>query len=629
MRKKIALYANGWNNEITQRTIRGIRRYDKDSCLDLFVLNCFASYNTQEDESRGALSVYALPHMEDFDGLVIFSNSLSSGEVARELGRQAAEKHIPAVSIGVKMDGLSYVGVDDRIGMRELITHLVEEHGVKRIAYIGGTPDHVDSNERLQVTREVLAEHGLELAEEDIYYGYWSYFGVLDVVLKMLNRETGLPDAIVCANDTMALAAISELTLRGYEVPRDVLVTGFDGMERGKQFYPALSTVEQDLERVGEMCCKILMENTGEVVSVNVGSKAIYAESCGCFRNGKFEEFRHEFCHKNYSNSLRGELITQTERAVENSILGAADADTLRESLKYQFSQDRVIEGNDFYMVLDPCFFRNIMEDYRKVLVEDISEEMSVFVAKRDGRLLDVEKVNRHELIPGYETVTGSHIYYINALHLECYNIGYLVFVDEPFLVTDNVQYSYVNRVRQALHALRINMRLDALNKNLMALYNRDAMTGLYNRFGYENLAIPMFEQCRFLKEKMMVCFLDINYMKRINDVYGHLQGDMAIVIVANAIKQNERNRWIAIRYGGDEFLIIAACKGTADAEGIKQRILDTVAETARERNLSYELGVSCGYVITDPKSNLALQDYIKAADDVMYEIKREVHARD
>lgn len=172
-------------------------------------------------------------------------------------------------------------------------------------------------------------------------------------------------------------------------------------------------------------------------------------------------------------------------------------------------------------------------------------------------------------------------------------------------------------------------MRLDALNKNLMALYNKDAMTGLYNRFGYENLAVPLFEQSNFLNEQIMVCFLDINYMKRINDVYGHLQGDMAIVIVANAIKRNERSRWIAIRYGGDEFLIIAACKGTADAEGIKQRILDTVAETARERNLSYELGVSCGYVITDPRSGLNLQDYIKAADEVMYEIKREVHSRD
>ena len=629
MRKKIALYVNGWNNEITQRTIRGIRRYDKDSCLDLFVLNCFASYNTQEDESRGALSVYALPYMEDFDGLIIFSNSLAHGEVARELGRQAAEKQIPAVSIGVKMDGLSYVGVDDRIGMRELITHLVEEHGVKRIAFIGGTPEHVDSNERLQVTRDVLAKHGLDLAEEDIYYGYWSYFGVLNVILQILDRKTGLPDAIVCANDTMALAAISELTLRGYEVPRDVLVTGFDGMERGKQFYPSLSTVEQDLERVGEMCCKILLENTGEVVSVNAASRAIFAESCGCFQNGRFEELRHEFCHKSYSNSLRGELITQTERAVENAILGAVDADTLRDSLKYQFSQDRVIEGNDFYMVLDPCFFRNIMEDYRKVLVEEISEEMSVFVAKRDGQLLEGEKVNRHELIPGYESATGPHTYYINALHLECYNIGYLVFVDEPFLVKDNVQASYVNRVRQALHALRINMRLDALNKNLMALYNRDAMTGLYNRFGYENLAIPMFEQCRFLKEKMMVCFLDINYMKRINDVYGHLQGDIAIVIVANAIKRNERNRWIAIRYGGDEFLVIAACKGKTDAENIKKNILRTVDEIAKERDLPYHPSVSCGYVITEPESSLSLQDYIKAADDVMYEIKRSVHAGD
>jgi len=191
--------------------------------------------------------------------------------------------------------------------------------------------------------------------------------------------------------------------------------------------------------------------------------------------------------------------------------------------------------------------------------------------------------------------------------------------------------YPYMEKLQQSLKFLRINLRLDALNQNLTNIYDKDPMTGLFNRFGYENKAIPLYQESLVRKNSMMVMFVDINYMKRINDQFGHLHGDNAIKTVAESIKANVKGNWIAVRFGGDEFLIIAPGCNEEEALRTKQAILAFLEERNNDGSQPYRISASCGYVVTDPVNGreLGLQDYIKEADQLMYEIKQEVHARD
>ena len=123
--------------------------------------------------------------------------------------------------------------------------------------------------------------------------------------------------------------------------------------------------------------------------------------------------------------------------------------------------------------------------------------------------------------------------------------------------------------------------------------------------------------------------FVDINYMKRINDEFGHLHGDNAIKTVAESIKQNIREDWIAVRYGGDEFLIIGPRCNEAEAETVRESILNYLDKKNHDGSQPYQISASCGYVVTDPVSPAALQDYVQDADRMMYEIKKQVHAKD
>jgi diguanylate cyclase (GGDEF)-like protein len=124
-----------------------------------------------------------------------------------------------------------------------------------------------------------------------------------------------------------------------------------------------------------------------------------------------------------------------------------------------------------------------------------------------------------------------------------------------------------------------------------------------------------------------MIMFVDINYMKRINDLYGHVFGDRAITTVSDAIKRSVGDdNAIGIRYGGDEFLVIAADASEEYAEDIKRSMIGYID---RENNLGinpFKFSISVGYVLTDPASDRTVNDYVDEADRLMYEIKNEYH---
>jgi diguanylate cyclase (GGDEF)-like protein len=121
----------------------------------------------------------------------------------------------------------------------------------------------------------------------------------------------------------------------------------------------------------------------------------------------------------------------------------------------------------------------------------------------------------------------------------------------------------------------------------------------------------------------------DINKMKEINDKHGHLRGDMAIKTVANVIKSTVPVSWKAVRYGGDEYVIIGDYDDSGDVNDIKNDILGNSMQVSEDLNMPFKLSVSVGYVIIDPENTLENEEYFRMADEAMYEMKREAHKND
>jgi DNA-binding LacI/PurR family transcriptional regulator len=170
---------------------------------------------------------------------------------------------LPAVMIASDVD-FGYgvrLTVENRIAGQMAGKHLIEL-GHRRIGFLGGPKESVDSRDRLQGLEEVIREAGFELDAEHagfaMSYNPESAVGYAKRWLS-LSRETR-PTAVVLGNDEMAMQFARVLLDRGVKIPDDCSVVGFDGIPEAARFWPALTTVSQPLRDMGSAACRILMQ---------------------------------------------------------------------------------------------------------------------------------------------------------------------------------------------------------------------------------------------------------------------------------------------------------------------------------------------------------------------------------
>ncbi len=149
-----------------------------------------------------------------------------------------------------------------------------------------------------------------------------------------------------------------------------------------------------------------------------------------------------------------------------------------------------------------------------------------------------------------------------------------------------------------------------------------DAMTGLYNR----KILTPELEQ-RLQKlvqsgSSVMFIAIDMDKLKQINDTLGHQEGDLAITLLAQAIKQSIRKSDYAIRLGGDEFCIILVDSTPQIAAQLPERIEKRLQHIAPQKEIGFSSGI---YAM---KENDTLHDAYKASDERLYVNKQNKNSR-
>ena len=122
---------------------------------------------------------------------------------------------------------------------------------------------------------------------------------------------------------------------------------------------------------------------------------------------------------------------------------------------------------------------------------------------------------------------------------------------------------------------------------------------------------------------------IDMNRFKRINDTFGHVEGDKAILMTADALREacSEMHRKVVLsRYGGDEFAIIAELEKEEEAEELKEKIFSQIEDQNTRILLSYRLSLSIGSARYTPEYG-GIRSFIAAADKELYIEKEKAHA--
>ena len=177
---------------------------------------------------------------------------------------------------------------------------------------------------------------------------------------------------------------------------------------------------------------------------------------------------------------------------------------------------------------------------------------------------------------------------------------------------------SILNFQEIAIENVRKKELLRQFNQTLDELYVHDSLTGLYNRFGLNRFGREVFSWLMERDGGVQVLFTDMDDMKTINDKYGHNMGDEALKASAAILTECCDPEDFIMRYGGDEFVVIAGI----EEEDLKERILEEAERYNESSGMQFALNFSIGTVEAKASQRRTMDDCIKEADTLMYEVK-------
>ncbi len=165
------------------------------------------------------------------------------------------------------------------------------------------------------------------------------------------------------------------------------------------------------------------------------------------------------------------------------------------------------------------------------------------------------------------------------------------------------------------------------LEKRLTELSLRDSLTGLYNRRGFMTLGKQLLDSSLRKQPDIGLLYVDVDYLKLINDELGHPAGDKALETTARILRNSFRESDIIARLGGDEFVVLFLDTTGLTLESIRQRIDRQLEETFKTKPLPFILSLSIGYHSTVLSYQTQIGRLLSSADSLMYADKEDRHS--
>ena len=627
---KIAVLLGGINYDTQKRTINGILDSALPDKAEVYIFTSEGwSYGSRFKYERGEYNIYNLPDFSYYDGVIINADTIHDLEIIKSLEERIKESGVPCVSLNLKWDGVTCIRLENKSGMSAIAGHLIEAHGVRSIYYIAGPKDNYDSRDRLQIFRDIMEEHQLDCKEEDIYYGELTYLSGTRAVEHLLSLDRPLPDAIMTSNDRMAIGAVQALQKAGYRVPEDIIVTGYDDCDLAGVIRPRITTVRRGGYAAGETAYKKLKQMWEEKEQAEDGviyGTPIFSESCGC-------EKRNSYTHGDLQELYVENITAQdyNRRFIRESAVdftGVEDLDDLVSSVeKYA----RAANPDYFYLCANGS-----REDYNKRMkliasgqgdIPDTStyvDNIWMLFAYERGEVKQYEDFDRKYLLPpDRERGTGGDFYYVVPLHHQDHCYGYCVLGNyRPVLERDLIQ-RFVLNLSNAMESVFKQGVMKVMLNRLSRKWRYDELTGVYNRAGFHDLADKMIKKAKAGGKSVAVLFADADGLKRVNDYYGHDEGDAYIRAIAGVFARNCREGDLLSRYGGDEFIILTLGRSEEELEGYRIELQKAVVDYNYTNTNKWYLEVSIGFCVNEDPAAMDLDKIIEIADQDMYKIKR------
>ena len=627
---KIAVLIGGTGFYNQRRFINGILDTARADGTDVYIFTCDAwSYGARYKYEKGEYNIYNLPDFKQYDGVIIDTVTIHDLETVDHLTRRITKSGVPCVSLNDRFDGAVNITLENSGGTRAIVEHLIDEHNVGSIYYIAGPIDNPDAQERLEVYKSVMHKHKIHWQEDYIYYGDYTYQSGVQAVEHFLQMDSPLPEAIMAANDRMALGAIQKLTDEGFHVPDDVIVTGYDNSDMASLSNPRLTTVKKGMYAAAEMAYQKLKQvwQKEPVEDGIIYARPIFSESCGCARRNYST---HEQVQEMYVRKQIEQDYSQT--LLKNSSAEFTGVDRFRDLMVTLRKYIRLVNPEYFYLCIN-----GHMQAYLNELdrieagygwERDTSlylDEVTVPFAYERGKVTQYNSFKTSLLLPpDREKPVGAHYYVVLPMHYEDFCYGYCVIGNFKPVLERPLFQNFIMNLCNAMESVRKQEALKAIMEKMNRMWRNDELTGVYNRSGFNDQVIPVLERAELKKASVSLFFIDTDGLKKVNDTFGHEAGDSLIKAMADILVQISNSNYLVCRYGGDEFVVFATGMTEVETQGFKNKIQAAMVDYNESHSNEWTLDASIGCWFEQSAVDVDLNQLIELADQDMYRIKRK-----
>lgn len=653
---RLGLVSGFMTSEYVESLIRGATTFCNENDVDLFLFPIGQLFSKKTaDNTFEYLSVASLINQNNLDGIITTSGTMMH-DISQEEFTSYFETYKPLKIVNVSnvLEGIPSVMVDCNQAFESLIQYLINEQGCRKFALMGAKSNSAEVKLRTDIFKQVLTKNGISLEdtvfwESDFEYTY-AYKTLNDYSREYYNANGKVIqfDAIVALNDDMAFACMDYFTNRLHKrIPEDVIVTGFDNLQRASFYNPTLTSVNQQVEYQGYIAAQTLYQSIKgkEVPEVQyIRAKTILRQSTA----------RNKDVQKNFIGNSYITVDNRTSR----------DFSTSFSVSEWYNRRSQLLQASNFYTGLDHDVniknLGNILTNQLRlfgfqaaavVIYDnpiDMPEPFEYFALPKKAKLISgfdyttlfnsTNFANEITFNPNEEILPSTFFNYspkgtiITSLFFGTIQYGYIVIRcgEYDLAVYDLVQRSVSNQLSISFAYTQMSeeqTQIKTQNKKLDFIAHTDELTGMRNRRGFFDLAEPALKLSKELKQKGYVFFCDMDGLKKINDTYGHESGDIAIKAQSKILKKNFPTEAIIGRLGGDEFAIIVPELKEEKIAEIRNNVEKACQKWSEDSKSYFTLSISMGFIQYPNKKTYKLDTLLSMADKALYLEKRRKKA--
>ena len=466
-------------NSIEQRQIlEGIIGQAQQLGYDTAVFSNVFNPNVLYEELLCENHIYEYILSDDISAVILIAESFVNDALKRRIADLLSQKkRVPIIVVGTyqkifDLPGARFINTNDKNDFVDITSHLIDVHGCTDIDMLTGQ-DHIEvSHLRADGYRQALRQHNIPVDESKIHFGdFWMISGQ-ELAKKYISGELHMPQAVVCGNDYMAYGMLDEFARNDISVPGQIIVTGYEYIDRRILYTPLLTTYRRSRSALGKAAVRMLHDKltTGNFGDFSPpGGSLVPGDSCPCGR-----------CREQYISELDAQKLRSDFQdwnlfsPLDKDLTNSRNLDEFAQALGRQ--QWLIRDAKDIFICLNADWYDSEMHNSDNMVCRDIA-------GQETGDTFEMSRMEFSVLPAKFDEPS---VYYFTPLFFgEKYFGSTVIRYDVPDTY-DAIFRNWNKTVCNGLELLRMKNDIQYLSKCQNLSSQRDTLTGMYNDNGME-----------------------------------------------------------------------------------------------------------------------------------------------